>query len=94
MQIYRQSISIFHQKSIDFFTHNVLIDINIDIDIFENVLIDIDIFKIVLIDIDINIDIFKIVLVDISDFKKIQKCWYINNEYFILIYRTGLGPPE
>ena len=45
MPIYRQSISIFHQKSIkkgsnllkkvDFFTRNVLIHIDIDIDIFK-----------------------------------------------------------
>ena len=62
----------------------------IDIDIMQNCRIDIniDIFKIVLIDIDI--DIFKIVLIDIDIF---QECRYIDNRYFISIYRTGL-PPE
>ena len=53
----------------------VLIDINSDIDIFQNGLIDID------------IDIFNIVLINIDIF---QKCRYINNLYFISIYRTGL----
>ena len=90
MPLYRQSISIFHQQSMKkvlnllkkmmFFTQNVLIDIDIDIDIFDNVLIDID----------INIDSFKIVLNDIDIF---QECRYIDNQYFISIYRTGL-PPE
>merc|ERR1712055_1135139 len=62
-----------------FFTQNVHIDI--DIDIFKNVLIDIDIdidiFKSDLIDIDIDIDIFK-------------KCRYIDNRYGLSIYRTPL----
>ena len=59
-----------HEKSLksveknDFFTQNVLIDIDINIDIFKIVLIDIDIFKKVLFDIDI--DISKIVLIDID----------------------------
>ena len=59
---------------------NCLIDIDIDIDIFQNCLIDIDIdiFKNDHIDIDIDIDIF-------------QKCRYIDNRYVISIYRTGLG---
>ena len=95
----------------DSFTQNVLIDINININIFENVLIDIDIFKTYLIDIDISkivfinidihifqngliyidIDIFIIVLIDIDIF---QKCRYIDNRYFILIYRTRLHAPH
>ena len=58
---------------------NSLINIDIDIDIFKNVLIDIDIdiFKSDLIDIDIAIDIFK-------------KCRYIDNRYGLSIYRTPL----
>ena len=48
--------------------------------------IDIDIWQNFLIDIDININIFKIVLIDIF-----QKCRYIDNRYFISIYRT---PPD
>ena len=60
---------------------NCLIDIDVDIDIFQNCLIDIDIdidiFKNDHIDIDIDIDIF-------------QKCRYIDNRYVISIYRTGL----
>ena len=39
----------------------------------------------VLIDIDINI--FKIVLIDINIF---QQCQYIDNQYFISIYRRGI----
>ena len=96
-----------------FFTQNVLIDIDINIDIFKIVLIDIDIFKKVLFDIDIDIsnivlididsdidifqnglidiDIFNIVLIDIDiDIDIFQKCRYIDNRYFISIYRTGL----
>ena len=57
---------------------DLLIDIDIDIDIFQNCLIDIDIFKNDHIDIDIDIDIF-------------QKCRYIDNRYVISIYRTGLN---
>ena len=60
---------------------NVLIDIDIDINIFKNILIDIDIdidiFKSDLIDIDIDIDIFK-------------TCRYIDNRYGLSIYRTPL----
>ena len=72
MPIYRQSISIFHQKSIkkgsNLLRKWIFLPEIIDIDIFKNVLIDIDIdiFKIVLIDIDIDIDIFIIVLIDID----------------------------
>ena len=56
-----------------------------DIDIFKFDLsdIDIDIFKNYLID----IDIFKNDLIDIDIF---QKCRYIDNRYFLSIYRTGL----
>ena len=60
-------------------------DIDIDIDIFRNLLIDIDIFQNLLIDIDI--DIFQNLLIDIDIF---QKCRYIDNRYSISIYRTEL----
>ena len=56
----------------------------IDIDISQRLPIDIDIFQNCLIDIDI--DIFQNSLIDID----IQKCRYIDNQYSISIYRTGL----
>merc|ERR1712117_654265 len=74
---------------------DLLIDIDIDIDIFQNhhidIDIDIDIFQNCLIDIDIDIDIFKNDHIDIDiDIDIFQKCRYIDNRYVISIYRTGL----
>ena len=61
---------------------------DINIDIFKNVLIDIDIFKNGLIVIDIDIDIFKNDRIDINILKK---CRYIDNRYGLSIHRTPLG---
>ena len=69
---------------------NSLIDI--DIDIFKNVLIDIDISLNVFIDIDIDVDIFKSNLIDIDiDINIFKTCRYIDNRYGLLIYRTPLS---
>ena len=64
-------------------SQNLLVDIDFDIYISQNLLddidinIDIDIFNNDHINNDIDMDIF-------------QKCRYIDNRYFLSIYRTGL----
>ena len=79
--------------------HEPLIDIDIDIsqrlpidiDIFQNCLIDIDIFQNCLID----INIFKNDHIDVDiDINIFQKWRYIDNQYVISIFRTGLSATQ
>ena len=76
----------------DALSYRYFYDPLIDIDISQRLPIDIDIFHNCLIDIDI--DIFQNCLIDIDIFTNdffLQKCRYVDNQYSILIYRTGLG---